>query len=41
MKFFHTIGTKTKGFMAKMLTRYKLSNKEPPFRYCVFKQNNF
>lgn len=29
----HNTGTKTKGFMAKMPTRYKLSNKEPPFKF--------
>lgn len=31
MIFMHNSGTKTKGFMAKMPTRYKLSNKEPPY----------
>lgn len=36
MKFLHNTGTKTKGFMAKMSTRYKLSNKEPPFNSYSF-----
>lgn len=26
----NNLGFKSKGFMSKMLTRYKLSNKEPP-----------
>jgi len=30
MKLLNNTGSKTKGFMAKMQNRYKLSNKEPP-----------
>ena len=36
----NSIGSKNKGFLAKMPTRYKLSNKEPPFM-CVFYKVNF